>query len=271
MVVEIRRGYEVESYRKWCDEYETNGRDIRGEFLLLALLMYKLTLTKAVDTNNLHKQYFVLKREDNNKITAAHLPYFDGAYWLGAVESMSKKLEEEEGLGKLWIKSPNKPTLKALGQDNPTKDVLVMQQVMDEEDTIYKLDKALHEPSRFIIQCYTIVGIIHVGRDMYDRVPQGNVGDDQGSNLLKNCYNALPDGKVILIEAILPFLSVISSATKVIYSRYLVMRELENAEKQYLNCLQSGNDNRVDKVKKSKLKPAVTSSTYKSGAFLNSQ
>ncbi|GKA80434.1 hypothetical protein Tco_0787030 [Tanacetum coccineum] len=161
-------------------------------------------------------EYFVLKREDNNKITAAHLPYFDGAFWLGAVESMSKKLEEEEGLGKLWIKSPNKPTLKALGQDNPPKDVLVMQQVMDEEDTIYKLDKALHEPSRFIIPCYTIVGIIHVGRDMYDRVPQGNVGDDQGSNLLKNCYNALPDGKVILIEAILPFLSVISSATKVV-------------------------------------------------------
>nr|GEU64761.1 hypothetical protein [Tanacetum cinerariifolium] len=61
-----------------------------------------------------------------------------------------------------------------------------------------------------------------------------------------------------------------------IYSRYLTMRELENTKKQYLNCLQSGTDNRVDKasmglekaqtdikipsikVKKSKLKPAVT-------------
>ncbi|GKD03943.1 caffeic acid 3-O-methyltransferase 1-like protein, partial [Tanacetum coccineum] len=46
--------------------------------------------------------------------------------------------------------------------------------------------------------------ITHVGGDMYDCVPQGdmifmkwllgNVGD-QGSKLLKNCYNALPDDR----------------------------------------------------------------------------
>ncbi|GJX39448.1 ion channel DMI1 isoform X1 [Tanacetum coccineum] len=70
-------------------------------------------------------------------------------------------------------------------------------------------------------------GITHVGGDMYDCVPQGdvifmkwllgNVGDDQGSKLPKNCYNALPDdGKVILTEAILPFLSDTRSATKVL-------------------------------------------------------
>nr|GEV92478.1 caffeic acid 3-O-methyltransferase-like [Tanacetum cinerariifolium] len=69
-------------------------------------------------------------------------------------------------------------------------------------------------------------GITHVGGDMFDCVPQGDVifmkwllgtvSDDQGSKLLKNCYNALPDeGKVILIDAILPFLSDTSSATKV--------------------------------------------------------
>ncbi|GJS13920.1 caffeic acid 3-O-methyltransferase-like protein [Tanacetum coccineum] len=69
-------------------------------------------------------------------------------------------------------------------------------------------------------------GITHVGGDMYDCVPQGdvifmkwllgNVGDDQGSKLPKNCYNAMPDdGKVILTEAILPFLSDTRSATKV--------------------------------------------------------
>ncbi|GJS50403.1 caffeic acid 3-O-methyltransferase-like protein [Tanacetum coccineum] len=69
-------------------------------------------------------------------------------------------------------------------------------------------------------------GITHVGGDTYDCVSQGdvifmkwligNVGVNQGSKLLKNCYNALPDdGKVILTEAILPFLSDTSSATKV--------------------------------------------------------
>nr|GEY55028.1 caffeic acid 3-O-methyltransferase-like [Tanacetum cinerariifolium] len=61
---------------------------------------------------------------------------------------------------------------------------------------------------------------------MCDCVPQGdviftkwligNVGDDQGSKLLKDCYNALPDDrKVIFIEAILPFLFDTSSTTKV--------------------------------------------------------
>ncbi|GJT76207.1 histone acetyltransferase HAC1-like protein isoform X3 [Tanacetum coccineum] len=98
------------------------------------LKWYKLMLTKAakegivVDVNNLHKQFFVPKREENNKITAARLPYFDGAYWLGAAETISKKLAEEESLGKLCRKLPNKRILKALGQDNPTRDVLVMQQ-----------------------------------------------------------------------------------------------------------------------------------------------
>ncbi|GKC47137.1 caffeic acid 3-O-methyltransferase-like protein [Tanacetum coccineum] len=69
-------------------------------------------------------------------------------------------------------------------------------------------------------------GITHVAGNMFDCVPQGdvifmkwllgNVDDDQGLKLLRNCYNALPDdGKVILIEAILPFLSDTSSATKV--------------------------------------------------------
>ncbi|GKC56360.1 hypothetical protein Tco_1083958, partial [Tanacetum coccineum] len=93
--------------------------------------------------------------------------------------------------------------------------------------------------------------ITHVGGDMYDCVPQGgvifmkvtsitqvsvlkcigitilltnetsqwligNVGDDQDSKLLKNYYNALPDDrKVILIEAILSFLSDIRATMKV--------------------------------------------------------
>ncbi|GJT32499.1 putative histone acetyltransferase chromatin regulator PHD family protein [Tanacetum coccineum] len=96
---------------------------------------YELMLKKAsnegivVGHNNLYNQFFVPKREENIKIIAARLPYFDGAFWSREAKALSKKLEEKESSGKLRSKSLNKRTLKAMGQDNPTKDVLVMQQV----------------------------------------------------------------------------------------------------------------------------------------------
>ncbi|XP_071732094.1 caffeic acid 3-O-methyltransferase-like [Rutidosis leptorrhynchoides] len=69
-------------------------------------------------------------------------------------------------------------------------------------------------------------GIEHVGGDMFQEVPQGDAifmkwilhdwSDHQCAKLLKNCYKALPhDGKVIVVEAILPFLSDTSSSVKV--------------------------------------------------------
>ncbi|PWA34595.1 caffeic acid 3-O-methyltransferase [Artemisia annua] len=69
-------------------------------------------------------------------------------------------------------------------------------------------------------------GIEHIGGDMFQEVPHGDAifmkwilhdwSDDQCVKLLKNCYNALPiDGKVIVVEAVLPFLSDTSSSVKV--------------------------------------------------------
>ncbi|XP_076953306.1 cathecol O-methyltransferase 1-like [Bidens hawaiensis] len=60
-------------------------------------------------------------------------------------------------------------------------------------------------------------GIEHVGGDMFKEVPQGDAifmkwivhdwNDDSCIKLLKNCYKALSEnGKVIVVEAILPFL-----------------------------------------------------------------
>nr|XP_043615220.1 caffeic acid 3-O-methyltransferase-like [Erigeron canadensis]XP_043615221.1 caffeic acid 3-O-methyltransferase-like [Erigeron canadensis] len=60
-------------------------------------------------------------------------------------------------------------------------------------------------------------GIEHVGGDMFQEVPSCDAvfmkwilhdwSDDHCAKLLKNCYRALPhDGKVIIVEAILPFL-----------------------------------------------------------------
>ncbi|GKF65626.1 histone acetyltransferase HAC1-like protein isoform X3, partial [Tanacetum coccineum] len=94
-------------------------------------LMLKKTSNEGivVGHNNLYDQFFVPKREENIKIRATRLPYFDGAFWSRKAEALSKKLEEKESSGKLRSTSLNKKTLKALGQDNPTKDVLVMQQV----------------------------------------------------------------------------------------------------------------------------------------------
>ncbi|KAL8253377.1 hypothetical protein R6Q59_037070 [Mikania micrantha] len=73
-------------------------------------------------------------------------------------------------------------------------------------------------------------GIEHVGGDMFIEVPQGDVifmkwilhdwSDDYCAKLLKNCYKALPEnGKVIIVEAILPFLPNTSSSFRV--STYL--------------------------------------------------
>ncbi|GJU38473.1 caffeic acid 3-O-methyltransferase-like protein [Tanacetum coccineum] len=60
-------------------------------------------------------------------------------------------------------------------------------------------------------------GIQHVGGDMFQEVPHGDAifmkwilhdwSDDHCTKLLKNCYKALPEnGKVIIVEAVLPFL-----------------------------------------------------------------
>nr|QQH14891.1 caffeic acid 3-O-methyltransferase isoform 1 [Cirsium japonicum] len=68
-------------------------------------------------------------------------------------------------------------------------------------------------------------GIKHVGGDMFHDVPQGDAifmkwilhdwSDDHCKKLLRNCYKALPDdGKVIVVEAILPFLPDTSTYVK---------------------------------------------------------
>ncbi|XP_076943954.1 cathecol O-methyltransferase 1-like [Bidens hawaiensis] len=67
--------------------------------------------------------------------------------------------------------------------------------------------------------------IEHVGGDMFKEVPTGDAifmkwilhdwGDDYCVKLLKNCYKALPDnGKVIIVDAILPFIPDTSSSFK---------------------------------------------------------
>ncbi|KAJ9565045.1 hypothetical protein OSB04_001011 [Centaurea solstitialis] len=58
-------------------------------------------------------------------------------------------------------------------------------------------------------------GVEHVGGDMFERVPKGDVifmkwilhdwGDDYCIKLLKNCWEALPeDGKVVVVEGVIP-------------------------------------------------------------------
>ncbi|XP_076952311.1 cathecol O-methyltransferase 1-like [Bidens hawaiensis] len=55
------------------------------------------------------------------------------------------------------------------------------------------------------------LAIDHVGGDMFKEVPKGD------AIFMKNCYKALPDnGKVIVVEAILPFIPNTSSSFKAI-------------------------------------------------------
>ncbi|XP_071711719.1 cathecol O-methyltransferase 1-like [Rutidosis leptorrhynchoides] len=69
-------------------------------------------------------------------------------------------------------------------------------------------------------------GVEHIGGDMFKDIPQGdaifmkwilhNWSNDRCLTLLKNCYKALPeDGKIISVEAILPFVPNTSPVDKV--------------------------------------------------------
>ncbi|KAI8529366.1 hypothetical protein RHMOL_Rhmol12G0220000 [Rhododendron molle] len=79
-----------------------------------------------------------------------------------------------------------------------------------------------------------IEGVEHVGGDMFESVPKGDAifmkwilhdwSDDQCLKLLKNCHKALPDnGKIIVVEGILPVIPDSSAATKGIFQLDLVM------------------------------------------------
>ncbi|XP_038696500.1 caffeic acid 3-O-methyltransferase 1-like [Tripterygium wilfordii] len=68
-------------------------------------------------------------------------------------------------------------------------------------------------------------GVEHVGGDMFVSVPTGDAifmkwilhdwSDEHCLKLLKNCYNAIPDdGKVIIVDAILPIMPETSSAVR---------------------------------------------------------
>jgi caffeic acid 3-O-methyltransferase len=68
-------------------------------------------------------------------------------------------------------------------------------------------------------------GVEHIGGDMFESVPNGDAivmkwilhdwSDDHCLKLLKNCYKALPDnGKVIVMDSVLPILPDTSSAAK---------------------------------------------------------
>ncbi|KAK9052502.1 hypothetical protein SSX86_029131 [Deinandra increscens subsp. villosa] len=92
---------------------------------------YKLMIKKAVkdgivvDQTNLYNEFFI---PSNIKVSAARLPYFAGDCWSEAAENISKKLDEEESPGgRLCSKSRTKRNLVANGQEKPTKDALVMQ------------------------------------------------------------------------------------------------------------------------------------------------
>ncbi|RDX64895.1 hypothetical protein CR513_56490, partial [Mucuna pruriens] len=70
-------------------------------------------------------------------------------------------------------------------------------------------------------------GVEHIGGDMFESVPKGDAifmkwilhdwSDEQCLKLLKNCCNAIPDdGKVIIVEAVLPIIPETNAAWKAI-------------------------------------------------------
>ncbi|KAL5572238.1 hypothetical protein UlMin_021835 [Ulmus minor] len=97
---------------------------------------------------------------------------------------------------------------------------------------------------RVIQQAPSHPGVEHVGGDMFERVPSGdaifmkwilhNWNDEKCLKLLKNCYNAIPsNGKVIVVDEVLPVKVDSSTATKRTFqSDMVMMTQLQGAKER---------------------------------------
>ncbi|KAK9100090.1 hypothetical protein Scep_023520 [Stephania cephalantha] len=86
-------------------------------------------------------------------------------------------------------------------------------------------------------------GVEHVGGDMFVSIPKGdaifmkwvlhNWSDEQCLTLLKKCYQALPDeGKVIVVETIVPAVPNPNNATRLSYTYDLLMMAFSSQAKE---------------------------------------
>ncbi|XP_048536240.1 probable histone acetyltransferase HAC-like 1 [Triticum urartu] len=122
----------------------TRTSDILREWCL-AMIRKATKEEIVVELTNLYDHFFITTGECKAKVTASHLPYFDGGYWPGAAEDMVNQLHQEEDDQKLQKKGNAKKIIRKRALEaachtdlsgNASKDDMLMQKL---GETIYPM------------------------------------------------------------------------------------------------------------------------------------
>ncbi|TVU51393.1 hypothetical protein EJB05_02822, partial [Eragrostis curvula] len=190
----------------------------------------------------LHKAFVESWYHMKDSVMDGGTPPFEKAYGL----PMFEYLGADESLGMLFNDAMSSLSVivikKVVDIYRGFEDISVLVDVGGGNGTTLGIIKGQHKNLRcinydlphVIAQATHIEGVDHVGGSMFDNIPHGNAvllkhvlhnwGDEECIKILKNCYTSLPvNGKVILLETILPASPVATVATQYAFQSDVAM------------------------------------------------